>query len=49
MEYSFLDYDQLLEEPVRFEQGFAVAPDRPGHGLVLAEAARAEYARPEIG
>ena len=49
MEYSFLDYDQLLEQPVRFEQGYAVAPDRPGHGLVLAEAARAEYARPEIG
>jgi L-alanine-DL-glutamate epimerase-like enolase superfamily enzyme len=37
MEYSFLDYDQLLEEPVRFEQGYAFAPDRPGHGLVLAK------------
>jgi L-alanine-DL-glutamate epimerase-like enolase superfamily enzyme len=41
MEYSFLDYDELLEEPVRFEQGYAFAPERPGHGLVLAESARA--------
>jgi L-alanine-DL-glutamate epimerase-like enolase superfamily enzyme len=49
MEYSFLDYDQLLEEPVRFEGGYAIAPDRPGHGLVLDEAARAEFARPEVG
>jgi L-alanine-DL-glutamate epimerase-like enolase superfamily enzyme len=48
MEYSFLDYDQLLEEPVNFQDGYAYAPERPGHGLVLAEAARAEYARPEV-
>ena len=48
MEYSFLDYDQLLEEPVHFENGYAYAPDRPGHGLVLNEAARVEYARPEV-
>jgi L-alanine-DL-glutamate epimerase-like enolase superfamily enzyme len=48
LEYSFLDYDHLLQEPVRFEQGYAYAPDRPGHGLVLDEAARAEYARPEV-
>ena len=47
MEYSFLDYDQLVQEPVRFEGGYALAPERPGHGLSLSEAARAEYARAE--
>lgn len=46
MEYSFQDYDQLLEQPVEFDHGYALAPDRPGHGLALSEAARAEYARP---
>lgn len=45
MEYSFLGYERLVEEPIHFERGYAVAPERPGHGLVLSEAARAEYAR----
>jgi L-alanine-DL-glutamate epimerase-like enolase superfamily enzyme len=40
LEYSFQDYNQLVEEPVRFEGGYAIAPERPGHGLVLSEAAR---------
>jgi L-alanine-DL-glutamate epimerase-like enolase superfamily enzyme len=47
MEYSFLDYDQLLQEPVQFADGYALAPDRPGHGLALDDAARKEYGRPE--
>ena len=48
MEYSFQDYDHLLEQPVQFADGYALAPDRPGHGLTLSEAARAEYAAPEV-
>ncbi len=48
MEYSFHDYEHLLEEPIAFEGGYAVAPDRPGHGLALSEAARREHARPEL-
>jgi L-alanine-DL-glutamate epimerase-like enolase superfamily enzyme len=36
IEYSFQDYNHLVAEPVRFEQGYAIAPDRPGHGLTLA-------------
>jgi L-alanine-DL-glutamate epimerase-like enolase superfamily enzyme len=48
IEYSFQDYDQLVEQPIVFEGGYAIAPDRPGHGLVLSEAARAEYARPNV-
>lgn len=48
IEYSFQDYNQLVEEPVRFEAGYAIAPERPGHGLTLSEAARTEYAQAEI-
>lgn len=47
LEYSFHDYDQLIAEPVRFEGGYAIAPDRPGHGLALSDAARTEWARDE--
>ena len=49
LEYSFLDYDQLVAEPIHFEDGYAIAPERPGHGLALSEAARRQYARPEVG
>lgn len=48
MEYSFQNYAHLLEEPVRIEDGFAYAPDRPGHGLRLAEKARRSLAAPEV-
>jgi len=44
-EYSFLDYDQLIEQPVVFKDGYAYAPDRPGHGLVFSEEARKKYAQ----
>jgi L-alanine-DL-glutamate epimerase-like enolase superfamily enzyme len=33
MEYSDLVWNALAREPVRFEGGWATAPDRPGHGL----------------
>ena len=48
MENSIQAYGLLVEEPVAFEDGYAIAPERPGHGLVLSEAARAEYAQPTI-
>ena len=47
MEYSFLDYNQLLEQPIVFQDGYAQAPERPGHGLSLADTARRDYAHPE--
>jgi L-alanine-DL-glutamate epimerase-like enolase superfamily enzyme len=47
LEYSFQDYNQLVEQPVVFHDGWAIAPERSGHGLILAEAARGEFARPE--
>lgn len=45
IEYSYLSYNHLLETPVEFRDGYAFAPDRPGHGLRLCEAAREEFAR----
>ncbi len=48
IEYSFQSYDALIEQTVQFEGGYAIAPERPGHGLTLSEAARNEYARPDV-
>lgn len=47
LEYSFHEYDHLIAEPVQFADGYALAPDRPGHGLALSAAARTEWARGE--
>lgn len=47
LEYSFQNFDHLVEQPVEIREGYAYAPDRPGHGLVLCEKARREWARPE--
>ena len=46
LEYSFLPYIHLVETPIQFCDGYALLPDRPGHGLRLAEAARTEFAQP---
>jgi L-alanine-DL-glutamate epimerase-like enolase superfamily enzyme len=46
LEYSFLAYEHLIETPIEFRDGYALVPDRPGHGLRLADAARSEFARP---
>lgn len=47
IEYSFLSYDHLIETPVEFCDGYAFAPDRPGHGLRLSDTARSELASRE--
>ncbi|MER9870926.1 mandelate racemase/muconate lactonizing enzyme family protein [Mesorhizobium sp. M0136] len=46
LEYSFQNFDHLVEQPVEIRDGYAYAPDRPGHGLVLSEKARSEWMRP---
>ena len=48
LEYSFQNYDHLVNEPVRIENGWAYAPNRPGHGLTLSETARKQWSRPDI-
>lgn len=48
LEYSFQNFDHLVEETMDIHDGWIHAPDRPGHGLVLSEAARRDWARPEI-
>lgn len=47
LEYSFQNYDHLVEQPIEIRDGYAYAPDRPGHGLVLSETARREWSRPK--
>ncbi len=46
LEYSFQNFDHLVETPIEIRDGYAYAPNRPGHGLVLSEEARREWARP---
>jgi L-alanine-DL-glutamate epimerase-like enolase superfamily enzyme len=48
LEYSFQNFDHLVEEPMVIRDGWTIAPTRPGHGLVLSETARRDWSRPEI-
>lgn len=48
LEYSFQNFEHLVEEPMEIRDGWIHAPDRPGHGLVLSETARRQWARPNI-
>ncbi len=46
LEFSFQNFEHLVEEPMQIKDGYIYAPDRPGHGLVLSETARREWSRP---
>ena len=46
LEYSFQNFDHLVEETMEIRDGWIFAPDRPGHGLVLSKTARRDHARP---
>lgn len=46
LEYSFQNFDHLIEQPIEIRDGYAFAPKRPGHGLVLSENARENWVRP---
>lgn len=48
LEYSFHDYNQMVEQPIQFADSYAFAPDRPGHGLTLSDYARRELAKPDV-
>ncbi len=48
LEYSFQNYNHLVDMPIVMKDGFAIAPEQPGHGLVLSEAARRDHATPDV-
>ncbi len=48
LEYSFQNFDHLVEQPIEIRDGWIYAPDRPGHGLVLSETTRHDWARPDV-
>ncbi len=48
LEYSFQNYDFLVEEPFRIEAGRIHRTDRPGLGLTLSETARRDWAAPDV-
>jgi L-alanine-DL-glutamate epimerase-like enolase superfamily enzyme len=48
LEYSFQNFDHLVEQPIAIRDGWAYAPDRPGHGLELSASARRDWSRPEL-
>ncbi|KQN90738.1 mandelate racemase [Sphingomonas sp. Leaf67] len=47
LEYSFQNFEHLVEEPYVIRDGLIRGHDRPGHGLVLSAAARNEHRTPE--
>ena len=44
LEYSFQNYNHIAAQPIVFDGAYAVAPDRPGHGLTLSDTARRDHA-----
>jgi L-alanine-DL-glutamate epimerase-like enolase superfamily enzyme len=48
LEYSFQNFDHLVEAPFSIKDGYITGADRAGHGLVLSEIARRLYRRPDI-
>ncbi|SMY10000.1 mandelate racemase/muconate lactonizing enzyme family protein [Flavimaricola marinus] len=48
LEYSFQNYDFLVDEPFGIQEGRIHVPDRPGLGLTLSETARRDWAAPEV-
>lgn len=47
LEFSDIVWNRLAVEPVKFADGYAYAPERPGHGIELDRDALAEYSRPQ--
>src|SRR3546814_8116125 len=48
VEYSFQNFEHLVERPYAIKDGFIHGSDAPGHGLVLSEMARRDERQPDI-
>jgi L-alanine-DL-glutamate epimerase-like enolase superfamily enzyme len=48
LEYSYQNFEHLVERPYAIRDGFIHGHEAPGHGLVLSETARRDWRRPEI-
>lgn len=48
VEYSFQNFEHLVDRPYAIENGYIRGSDAPGHGLVLSEAARRDLHRPDV-
>jgi L-alanine-DL-glutamate epimerase-like enolase superfamily enzyme len=49
LEFSDLAWNLLPENPIRFENGYAVAPNRPGHGLNPKPEMLHHFSKPSAG
>jgi L-alanine-DL-glutamate epimerase-like enolase superfamily enzyme len=47
LEYSFQNFDHLVEQPFRIEDGLIRGNPQPGHGLALSGEARTRHRRPQ--
>jgi L-alanine-DL-glutamate epimerase-like enolase superfamily enzyme len=49
LEFSDLAWNALPRNPIQFENGYALAPDRPGHGLDPDPEMLHRFSKPEAG
>ncbi|WP_010160851.1 mandelate racemase/muconate lactonizing enzyme family protein [Sphingomonas sp. PAMC 26617] len=48
LEYSFQNFDHLVERPYTIVDGLITGSQEPGHGLILSETARREHRQPTL-
>jgi L-alanine-DL-glutamate epimerase-like enolase superfamily enzyme len=48
LEYSFQNFEHLVEQPYEIRDGRIFGSEAPGHGLVVSELARRAWHRPEV-
>lgn len=48
LEYSFQNFEHLVEQPYEIREGRISGAEAPGHGLVISELARRTWHRPDV-
>ncbi|MFL6549280.1 MAG: mandelate racemase/muconate lactonizing enzyme family protein [Povalibacter sp.] len=48
LEYSFQNFEHLVEQPYEIRDGRIYGSEQPGHGLMISEIARRAWRRPEV-